>query len=102
MITPAVLPGDLADLSTRTLLRGAEPTVRGIGNLIDVFMTVDSSEYDGVSCRTVSGWKHSSTKAILAGVISLKSRLYTQNQFLYISIGSGTAFSLEQTVYISH
>ena len=29
-ITPAVLPGDLADLSTRTLLRGAEPAVRGI------------------------------------------------------------------------
>lgn len=35
---------------------------------------VDSLEYDGVSCRTVSGWRHSSTKTILAGVISLKSR----------------------------
>ena len=55
-------------------------------------MIVDSLEYDGVSCRTVSGWKHSSTKAILTGVVSLKSRLYSQNQFLYISIGSGTVF----------
>ena len=40
----------------------------------------------------MSGWKHSSTKTILAGVVSLKSRLYSQNQFLYISIGSGTVF----------
>ena len=55
-------------------------------------MAVDSLEYDGVSCRTVSGWKHSSTKTILAGVISLKSRSSKQNQFLYISIGSGAAF----------
>ena len=55
-------------------------------------MAVDNLEYDGVSCRTVSGWKHSSTKTILAGVVSLKSRLYSQNQILYISIGSGTVF----------
>ena len=55
-------------------------------------MAVDSLEYDGVSCRTVSGWKHSSTKTILAGVISLRSRSYTQSQSLYISIGSGAAF----------
>jgi len=44
-------------------------------------MVVDISEYDGVSCRTMSGWKHSSIKTILAGVVSLKSRLYVQNQF---------------------
>ena len=88
----AVLPGDLADLSTRTLLRGAEPTVRGIENLIDVFMTVDSSEYDGVSYRTVSGWKHSSTKIILAGIVSLKKRLKILKPIFYISIGSGTVF----------
>ena len=55
-------------------MRGAEPTVRGIGNLLDIFITVDLSGYDGVSYRTVSGWKHSSTKIILTGVISLKSR----------------------------
>ena len=69
--TPRGLSGSL---DSNALMRGAEPTVRGIENLIDVFMTVDSSEYDGVSYRTVSGWKHSSTKIILAGVVSLKSR----------------------------
>ena len=56
-------------------MRGAEPTVRGIGNLLDIFITVDISGYDGVSYRTVSGWKHSSTKVILTGIIFLKSRL---------------------------
>ena len=66
--------------------------MRGIENLIDAFMTVDSSEYDGVSYRTVSGWKHSSTKIILAGIIFLKSRFYIRNQFFSISIGSGAAF----------
>ena len=53
---------------------------------------VDNLRYNGASCRTVSGWKHSSTKAILAGVVLLRRRLFFQNQFLYISIGSGTAF----------
>ena len=79
--TPRGLSGSL---DSNALMRGAEPTVRGIGNLIDVFMTVDSSEYDGVSYRTVSGWKHSSTKVILAGVILLKRRLQDSNSsFLY-------------------
>ena len=64
----------------------------GYRKFADGYIVVDSLEYGGVSCRTVSGWKHSSTKAILAGVISLKSRLYPQNQILYISIGSGTVF----------
>ena len=30
---------------------------------------VDNLILNGVGCRTVSGWKHSSTKVILAGVI---------------------------------
>ena len=55
-------------------------------------MAVDSSEYDGVSYRTVSGWKHSSTKAILSGVLILKSRLQNLKLFYSISIGSGTVF----------
>ena len=51
---------------------------------VDVFSVVDSLEYDGVSYRTVSGWKHSSTKVILAGVILLKRRLQDSNSsFLY-------------------
>ena len=69
--TPRGLSGSL---DSNALMRGAEPTVRGIGNLAEEFMAVDSSEYDGVSYRTVSGWKHSSTKVILTGVVSLKSR----------------------------
>ena len=89
-----MLHGDFADLLTRTLLRGAEPTVRGIENLIEIFMIVDSSEYDGVSYRTVSGWKHSSTKIILAGTIFLNSRLYILKQIFCISIGSGTVLLL--------
>ena len=60
-----------------------------------VCMAVDSLKYDGVRCRTVSGWKHSSTKVILAGVILLRSRLYKQNLFYFISIGSGTVFYLQ-------
>ena len=55
-------------------------------------MAVDSLKYDGVRYRTVSGWKHSSTKVSLAGVILLRSRLYKQKHFQLISIGSGTAF----------
>lgn len=40
------------------------------------YSIVDSLEYSGVNCRTVSGWKHSSTKATFAGIVSLKSRYY--------------------------
>ena len=61
-------------------------------------MAVDSLKYDGVRCRTVSGWKHSSTKAILAGVIILRSRSGGQNQFQCISIGSGTVFILKTKI----
>ena len=43
----------------------------------------------------MSGWRHSSTKITLAGVITLKSRFSKQNQFNCISIGSGTVFILE-------
>ena len=55
---------------------------------------VDSLKYDGARYRTVSGWKHSSTKVTLAGVVDLRSRFCKQNQFWYISIDSGTVFIL--------
>lgn len=64
----------------------------GYSKIAYVYRIVDSLKYDGVRYRTVSGWKHSSTKVILAGVIVLRSRLYKQNLFYYISIGSGTVF----------
>ena len=35
-----------------------------------IYRVVDSLKYSGVRCRTVSGWKHSSTKATLAGTIN--------------------------------
>jgi len=38
----------------------------------------------------VSGWKHSSTKISLAGVILLRRRFYKQKLFYFTSIGSGT------------
>ena len=41
---------------------------------------VDSLEYSGVNCRTVSGWKHSSTKAIFTGIVFLKRRYYHLSQ----------------------
>ena len=55
-----------------------------------VYRIVDNLKYNGVRYRTVSGWKHSSTKVTLVGVINLKSRSYLQNQLSCISIGSGT------------
>lgn len=42
--------------------------------LVDGYIIVDILNYNGVSCRTVSGWKHSSTKTSLTGVITLKKR----------------------------
>ena len=74
MINFAVLPGDLADLSTRTLNARGRAYCEEYREFADIVIIVDSSKYDGVSYRTVSGWKHSSTKIILAGIISLKSR----------------------------
>ena len=53
---------------------GCRACCEGYRKIAYVCMAVDSLKYDGASCRTVSGWKHSSTKTILAGVISLKSR----------------------------
>lgn len=45
--------------------------------LVDGYSIVDILICNGVSCRTVSGWKHSSTKASLAGVMTLKERYYS-------------------------
>lgn len=73
-------------------MRGAEPTVRGIGNLLDIFITVDISGYDGVSYRTVSGWKHSSTKVTFAGVLFLKRGSILEDFYFINSIDSGTVF----------
>ena len=44
----------------------------GLKNNFDKCVIVEVYNYDGVICRTVSGWKHSSTKAIFAGVIFVK------------------------------
>lgn len=43
-------------------------------SLVDSFIIVDILNYNGVSCRTVSGWRHSSTKTSLAGIVTLKDR----------------------------
>ena len=68
--TPRGLSGSL---DSNAFARG-RAYCEGYRKFADVFMAVDSLEYGGVSYRTVSGWKHSSTKIILAGVVSLKSR----------------------------
>ena len=52
----------------------------------------DNSIYDGVICRTVSGWKHSSTKATFTGVVSLRGRYRILKKYCYSPIGSGTVF----------
>ena len=44
----------------------------GLKNNFDKYVIVEVYTYGGVICRTVSGWKHSSTKAIFAGVIFVK------------------------------
>ena len=69
--TPRGLSGSL---DSNAFARG-RAYCEGYCKFADVFMAVDSLEYDGVSYRTVSGWKHSSTKVILAGVIFLRGRL---------------------------
>lgn len=46
-------------------------------NTVDGGVAVDVLKYNGASCRTVSGWKHSSTKALLAGIVALKLRQHT-------------------------
>ena len=88
----AVLHGELADLSTRTLYARCRACREGYSEIAYVYRAVDSLEYNGVRYRTVSGWKHSSTKVTLAGVILLRSRSDGQNLFYFTSIGSGTAF----------
>lgn len=88
----AVLHGELAVLSTRTLYARCRACREGYSEIAYVYRVVDSLEYNGVRYRTVSGWKHSSTKVILAGVILLRSRFYRQKLFYFTSIGSGTAF----------
>ena len=65
---------DLAGLSTRTLYAGCRACCEGYRGIAYVGRAVDNLEYDGVRYRTVSGWKHSSTKVSLAGVILLRSR----------------------------
>ena len=91
-INIAVLHGDLADLSTRTLYARCRACCEGYRRIAYVYRIVDSLEYNGVRYRTVSGWKHSSTKVSLAGVIILRSRFYKQNHSGCSSIGSGTVF----------
>lgn len=60
--------------------------------LINEDIVVDILNYDGVGRRTVSGWKHSSTKAQPAGIVILKERQYVQRFCLCLSIGSDTVF----------
>jgi len=49
--------------------------VRLVGVLIEEMIIVDNSIHSGMKCRTVSGWKHSSTKATFMGIMFLGSRL---------------------------
>ena len=62
-----MLHGDVADLSTRTLMRGAEPAVRLIAEYGDGILSVDITDSFGKSSRTVSEQECSSTKIQLLG-----------------------------------
>ena len=86
-----VLHGDVA-LSRLEAFARCRAYCEGYSRIAYVKWVVDNLDNDGARYRTVSGWKHSSTKVTLAGVIHLKSRFILQNQFSYISIGSGTVF----------
>ena len=70
----AVLHGEVADPSTRTLYARCRACCEACMGLAEGDIIVDILNYSGVSCRIVSGWKHSSTKASLAGVITLEKR----------------------------
>ena len=48
---------------------GCRAYCEACANLMANLSCVDNLILNGVGCRTVSGWKHSSTKVILAGVI---------------------------------
>ncbi len=63
-----MLHGDVADLSTRTLMRGEEPAVRLMAEYGDGIFSVDSTDSFGESSRTVSEQECSSTKIQLSGV----------------------------------
>lgn len=72
-----MLHGEFADPSTRTLYARCRACREACMGLIEGYSIVDILNYNGVSCRTVSGWKHSSTKASLAGIVTLKERYYS-------------------------
>lgn len=55
-------------------MRGAEPVVRLVGVRFFKFNIVEVSNRNGTGYRTVSGWKHSSTKISLVGIRVLKKR----------------------------
>ena len=48
---------------------GCRACCEGLKNNFDKYVIVEVYTYGGVICRTVSGWKHSSTKIDLAGVL---------------------------------
>ena len=52
----------------------------GKGGMANVYKAVDNLRYDGVKYRTVSGWKHSSPKAIVSGMN------YQKGDFLIVKI----------------
>ncbi len=87
--TPRGLSGSLDSNAINARCRAC---CEGYSKIAYVYRIVDSLKYNGARYRTVSGWKHSSTKVILAGVVLLRSRLYKQNLFYFISIGRGTVF----------
>ena len=65
--------GRSESLDSNALARG-RAYCEGYVGIADEVNAVDSLEYGGVSYRTVSGWEHSSTKIILAGIVFLKRR----------------------------
>ena len=73
-------------------LAGCRAYCEGCVSADELFNIVDGLNYGGVICRTMSGWKHSSIKAIFAGAITLVKRCWIRSQYLPSSIGSGTTF----------
>lgn len=59
---------------------------------VKVNIFVDSYGQGGVKLRTVSGWKHSSTKVTFAGVLIIKVENILRYSRLRNSIDRGTAF----------
>ena len=72
--------------------------------MVKVNIFVDVYSQGGVKLRTVSGWKHSSTKVTFAGVLIIKVENILRYFRLLNSIDRGTAFyfNFVNKVYCIH